>query len=246
MRVIGYARCSTKDKQDITRQVRDLEAMGAAEVLTERESGAVSDRPILDNLLSNIETGDTLAVTEVSRLTRNLHHLCHLLEDAEARKYRIVCGTLEVDYTATVDPMHRAMLLVMGVFSEMERGVTVERIKSGLANAKSNGAKTGRPKKKAEDIPEPVKELLPYYLRGDFGKSEYARRAHVSRTALYKYLELMDVQDTHGAITTDNIPPNVKLLYDDYKTGKINKTLYAKMAGISRPTLDKYLKIIEG
>lgn len=47
-------------------------------------------------------------------------------------------------------------------------------------------------------------------------------------------------------LTIDDIPEKVKKYYQMFKEGNISKTDYAKMCGISRPTLDKYLTIIHG
>jgi len=153
-----------------------------------------NDRPQLELLLSKIARGDTLAVTEVSRLSRSVHHLCHILELAEKERIRLVCGSLVADYNTDVgvDPMVRAMMLLMGVFSELERNLTVERIKSGLANAKAGGVKMGRPKKTSKNVPDGVKELLPDFRAGKFNKSEFAKKAGISRPALYKYLRLLE------------------------------------------------------
>jgi len=153
-----------------------------------------NDRPQLELLLSKVASGDTLAVTEVSRLTRSVHYLCHILELAEKERIRLVCGSLVADYSSDtgIDPMIRAMMLLMGVFSELERNLTVERIKSGLANAKAGGVQMGRPKKTAENVPNGVKKLLPEFLAGKFNKSEFAKKAGISRPALYKYLRLLE------------------------------------------------------
>lgn len=187
----GYARCSTVDKQDITRQIRDLKAVGAQEIFEERASGSSPIRTVLDTLLKKIKPGDTLCVTEVSRLTRDTGQMVEILSHLEKNKIRLECGTIVADYTATVDIMQRAMLLIMAVFAELERGLTVERIKSGLKNAKAEGARLGRPKTTMDDVPDIVSELLPQYMAGEFGKAEYARLAGISRPALYKYLSLL-------------------------------------------------------
>jgi len=260
----GYARCSTTDKQDITRQVRDLLAAGAHEITEERASGALPIRPALDTLFAKLQTGDTLAVTEVSRLTRNVGHMVDILAHLEENKIRLECGTIVADYTQGVDIMQRAMLLIMAVFAELERGLTVERIHSGLKNAKAGGAKLGRPKITLEDVPEVVRDLLPRYMAGEFRKAEYARLAGISRTALYKYLALLGVSEPdtpcttrvgsggkkgvsgRAPVTMDTIPAAVHQLYPDYLAGELRKTDYAKMAGISRTTLDKYLALLAG
>lgn len=246
----GYARCSTADKQDITRQIRDLKAVGVQEIYEERISGVAPLRVGLDTLLQKIKPGDTLAVTEVSRLTRNVGHMVNILAHLEENKIRLECGTIVADYTQGVDIMQRAMLLIMAVFAELERGLTVERIKSGLKNAKAEGAKLGRPKTTIEDIPEIVLTLLPRYMAGEFSKAEYVRLAGISRTALYKYLRLLEVStpdvNYYGRpkTTAADIPATVRQLYPDYTGGKLRKQDYAKMAGISRTTLDKYLALL--
>jgi len=248
MPTYGYARCSTKDKQDIRRQLRDLTALGADEIFQECASGALQDRPEFAKLLAKIKKGDTVAATEVSRLSRSLHQLCHIAEDAETHGVRLVCGSIVLDYTAEkVDPMHVAMFKIMGVFAELERGLTVERIKSGLHNAKEQGARMGRPRKTAEDIPQKVLELLPEYRAGKFTKIEFAKRAGIARSALYKYLGLLDAGDVHegqAKKTAEDIPQTVISLLSDFKAGNLKKSEFAAIAGISRPTLDKYLNLL--
>lgn len=193
MRILGYARCSTEEsRQDIDRQARDLFALGAEEIFKEYVSGAKPDKPELAKLLTNLAEGDTLCTTEVSRLTRSIHQLCHIVDEAKTRKIRLKCGSLELDCTTgNADPMVLTMLYMMGVFAELERGLTVERIKSGLANAREKGTAVGRPRKTAVDVPERVKMLLPDINAGKHSKAEYAKILGISRPSLYKYLRLL-------------------------------------------------------
>ena len=44
----------------------------------------------------------------------------------------------------TATPAGRAMFQMLGVFAEFERGIIVERVKSGLARARSQGKRLGR------------------------------------------------------------------------------------------------------
>ena len=84
------------------------------------------------------------------------------------------------------------MLHIMGVFAELERGLTVERIKSGIASAREKGAVLGRPRKTAAEVPEAVKKLHPDYQAGKINKTEYAKKAGITRPSLYKYLRLLE------------------------------------------------------
>ena len=196
MKIHGYARCSTtEDKQDIERQTRELTAKGAETIHKEYASGSKTDRSELMHLLESLGKGDTLAATEVSRITRSLHHLCHIVEDAENRKIRLLLGSLEVDYTnGKPDPAALAMLQVMGVFAEYERSVTVERIVSGMRHARAKGAVMGRPRKTAADVPQAVQALWPRYKAGEINKTEYAKLTGMTRPSIYKYIRLLSAE----------------------------------------------------
>jgi len=193
-KIYGYARCSTSEsKQDIERQIRELRKMGATEIFQEYEKGVAIKRPKYQMLISSLSEGDTIICTEVSRLTRDLRQLCEFLEICTQKKIKLILGALALDCGAdTPDAMKIAMLQIMGVFAEYERKVTVERIYSGLANAKEKGAKFGRPKMTAASVPDEVKKHWKDYKSGKIRKSEYARITGVSRPTMYKYIELLN------------------------------------------------------
>jgi len=238
----GYARCSTKeDRQDIGRQEQELSARGAIQVFSEYISGAAAAKPELENLLSVIEGGDTLATTEVSRLSRSVHQLCHFEDIAREKKIKLELGSLTLDFASeTEDPMSRAMYYMMGIFAELERGVTVERIKSGIANAKDKGVPMGRPRKTAKDVPAAVKKLLPAYLEGRFTQTEFAKRVGISRQSLHKYLRLLECKELPVVV-----PENVRLLYPRFKAGEFNKSEFAEIVGVARNTIKKYIAVLE-
>ena len=70
----GYARCSTDEsKQDISRQIKELQAMDVSRenIYLEYASGSSDDRVELKRLLAAVGHGDTIVATEVSRITRS-------------------------------------------------------------------------------------------------------------------------------------------------------------------------------
>jgi DNA invertase Pin-like site-specific DNA recombinase len=192
-KVYGYARCSTNEtKQDITRQLRELRDMGAEEIYHEYESGTKINRVELGKVMGHIRAGDSLVVTEVSRITRSLKQLCEVIELVKQRKLKLVIGTFIIDCTGEeIDAMTVAMLQMMGVFSELERKMTVDRIKSGLINARRKGSLLGRPKFKVKDLPPKVLEMWPLYQSGVLSKSDFAAVCKVSRPTIYKYIALL-------------------------------------------------------
>ena len=191
-----YCRCSTNEKkQDINRQVMELKKMGVTDekyIYKEYISGTSKNKPELEKLKSIVTSGDTICATEPSRITRSTKQLCEIIEFCKEKHLRLELGNFVVDCTKKLDPMTEGMLKMMGVFSELERNMISERVKSGIENAKQKGKKIGRAKSSINNIP---KEVIKYY--------------------------------------------------EFYKTNKINKTTYAKMCGVTRPSIYKYIKIIE-
>lgn len=193
----GYARASTNsDKQDIGRQKRELMAIGIKEhnIFWEYESGSHEDREKLQQLLETVKQGDTIACTEVSRLSRSTKQLCEILEFVEKNRIKLIVGTFIVDCrNDDIDPMTMGMLRMMAVFAQMERDITIQRIKSGMDNARAKGRHIGRNKTMADDIPSIFFRYYPQYTKGNINLSEFARLTSLSRNSVYKYLKIVDV-----------------------------------------------------
>ena len=163
--IYGYARCSTNEsRQDINRQKRELKAMGVEEdahIYWEYESGTKTDRAELQKLLGIIQSGDSIATTEVSRLTRSTKHLCEILQIVQEKHVRLVIGSFVVDCRSEdIDPMTKGMLMMWGVFSEMERDIISQRVKSGMENARAKGKHIGRPKVTIANLPQKFLQLF--------------------------------------------------------------------------------------
>ena len=195
--IYGYARCSTNEElQDINRQIRELIQLGAAEenIYREYESGMKNDRVELQRLLSAVEAGYTIVATEVSRITRSTKQLCEIIELAKDRHIKLVLGSFIVDCTKELDPMTEGMLKMMGVFSELERNIISQRVKSGLQNAKAKGVAIGRPATSEDTIPSTFFKYYPKYKRGEINKAEFARLCSVSYPTIFKYIAIVEGQ----------------------------------------------------
>lgn len=193
--VYGYARCSTNEKmQDINRQVRELKQQGATDttIYLEYESGTKENRAELNKLLNTVKSGDTVLATEVSRITRSTKQLCDIIDLAKERHMKLILGSFVVDCSKELDPMTEGMLKMMGVFSELERNMISQRVKSGMQNAKSKGKTIGRPPVTADDIPGKFYKYYPKYKNGEFGKKELSRLCELSYPTIYKYLRIVE------------------------------------------------------
>lgn len=193
----GYCRCSTNDtKQTVERQIREVVEMGAERTLvyTEYESGTKRNRIELNRLLDVLKSGDVLFVTELSRISRSMKDLIDILGILKDKKIKVVLGNFVLDFTkGDVDPMVMGMVNMMGVFAEMEREITVQRIKSGLENAKANGKTLGRVKTTIDTIPPLFKKYYADYKAHKIKVTELGRLSNIkSRTTVYKYIKLME------------------------------------------------------
>ena len=149
-RVALYARVST-DKQSTENQLRELRDVAARmgwnvveEFIDRGISGAKGrkDRPRLDALLKGVarKEFDIVAAWSVDRLGRSLIDLVGLLQELHSIGVDLYLHQQGIN---TTTPAGKALFGMMGVFAEFERGMIVERVKSGMARARKNGTKSG-------------------------------------------------------------------------------------------------------
>ena len=191
----GYSRCSTNEgKQDINRQVRELKEAGADVVYMEYEHGDAKVKSQQQAMFAEAEPGDTIIVLEVSRLARSTQQLCEIIERIREKRLRLVIvGSITLYCRdGQADPMSEAFLQMAGVFSHLELAMIRARVRSGMANAAAKGAKIGRPQVTADNLPATFLRHYPAYKKGKLNVSELARVCDLSRTTVYKYIELLE------------------------------------------------------
>lgn len=193
--IYGYARCSTDEtKQDISRQVLELKKLGATDqtIYLEYQSGTKTDRIEFLKLMNIVTVGDTIISTEVSRITRSTKQLCDVIDYAKDKHIKLIFGTFTVDCTKDLDPMTEGMLKMMGVFSELERNMISQRVKSGMSSAKAKGKAIGRPMTTSNEIPTIFFKHYPMFKSSVINKKEFSRLCHLSYPTIYKYIGLVE------------------------------------------------------
>lgn len=147
-RVFAYARVSTAD-QNPDNQLREIEAAGfrvtSQRLVSETISGstAASQRPGFARLLVKLEAGDVLVVTKLDRLGRSAMDVRATVEHLASIGVRVHCLALGgADLTSAAGKM---VMQVLASVAEFERDLLIERTQSGLARARSQGKKSGRP-----------------------------------------------------------------------------------------------------
>ena len=194
MTIFGYARCSTDaDKQDINRQIRELKAAGATEIVFEYEHGDSKVKQQQELMLDRTQAGDTIITLEVSRLARSTQQLCEIIDVINKKHLRlIIIGSITLDCrNGKPDPMSEAFLQMAGVFSQLELAMIRARVRSGMENARVKGKLIGRPRTTKDDIPPAFYRHYPSFAAGQMNVSELARVCRLSRPTVYKYLSII-------------------------------------------------------
>jgi len=198
--IYGYARCSTNENmQDITRQFRELEKLGVSKenIFAEYESGMKTDRVQLNKLLNVVSNEDTIIATEASRISRSIKQLLEVLEFAKDKKIKLILGSFVVDFTNSIpDPMTLATVQLMAVFSELERNIISERVKSGMENARAKGKQIGRKIVTKENIPEKFLKYYQLYKEGRITKVMLSEFTKISYPTCLKYCKMLECDKT--------------------------------------------------
>lgn len=149
MTVWAYYRVST-DKQDYESQkIGVVDYAGRAglkidkEVVDDGVSGTVlAEKRNLGILLEEMQEGDTIITSELSRLGRSTTDViktCNIIADRKVNCYLVKQG-MSIDQS----PMGKLMITIFSAFAEMERDLIAMRTKEGIARARASGKKIGR------------------------------------------------------------------------------------------------------
>lgn len=180
MTIYGYSRVSTLE-QSHGRQFKALEDYGVDKLFTEKISGAKKNRPEFDKMIKKLKEGDVVVVSELTRLSRSTSQLFKIAEDFQARGVQLVSIKEKIDSTSTTG---RLMFGMLSVLAQFEREIIVERTKEGLAVAKANGVKMGRPKVD----PDRMDLAVELYEGGNYIVSDIVRKTGISKATLYREL----------------------------------------------------------
>jgi DNA invertase Pin-like site-specific DNA recombinase len=150
MKAALYARVSTQNHhQDPEVQLRDLRDLCqrkgweiAGEYIDKGVSGTKQSRPELNRLMADasMKKFDVVAVWKFDRFARSSQHLLKALESFQGLGIAFVSHTEGIDTETVIGKM---VFTVLGAVAEMERSLTVERIRAGMRNAKAKGHKPG-------------------------------------------------------------------------------------------------------
>lgn len=146
--IVGYLRVSTC-RQHLTNQQEEIQRFAAGRHLsvdrwvTEIVSGKKNERERkLGPLLRRMKAGDTLIVTEISRLSRTLTDIMNIMGKCLHKKIKLY--TTKEGYTFDDTINSKVLCFAFGLVAEIERNLISLRTREALAARKANGAVLGR------------------------------------------------------------------------------------------------------
>jgi DNA invertase Pin-like site-specific DNA recombinase len=149
---IGYIRVSSVG-QNTARQAAQLEGLELDRIFEDRMSGKNTDRPALQAMLSHIREGDTVVVSSLDRLGRNLSDLSQLVEGMTSKGITVKFLKGDLTFNGQKNAMQELLLNLLGSVAQFERELIRERQLEGIELAKQKGVYKGRkPSLSTEDI----------------------------------------------------------------------------------------------
>jgi putative DNA-invertase from lambdoid prophage Rac len=182
-----YARVSTHDQHTLPLQIHALRQYAVKRgwmivaQIKEVGSGA-SQRELRTTLIAAARRRevDVVLVWRLDRWGRSVADLVSTLQELQHLGVGFVSLTEALDLTT---PAGRAMAGLLAVFAEFEREILRERVRAGLAHARLNGKRLGRP----PSVVHKGVEARKLYRQG-ISKSEIARQLQISRTSVRRLL----------------------------------------------------------
>lgn len=178
--LIGYARVSTTD-QNLNRQLDAIIAAGVDKrnIYQEKLSGTKRNRPELDRMIAELQQGDTVIISELTRLSRSTQDLFEISQLIESKGANI--KSLKESWLDTTTPHGRLLFTIFAGISQFERDLIADRTREGLASAKARGRVGGRPSKRNDK-----EDLVLMMVQAGKKIPEIVKATGLSRTSVYR------------------------------------------------------------
>lgn len=201
-RTYYYARVSSKD-QNLERQITAFKALGAEErdIITDKESGKDLNRTgysALKNAM--LRRGDTLVIKSLDRLSRNKSDIKNELQFFKDNGIRLkvidlptTMMDLPVGQEWIFEMVNNILIEVLGTIAEQERETIRQRQAEGIAAAKKNGKKLGRP---SIQFPANWNEIYHAWKDGNITAKIAMERTGTKRTSFYKLVKMTEKENS--------------------------------------------------
>jgi DNA invertase Pin-like site-specific DNA recombinase len=197
-KTIGYLRVSTadqdveKNKADILKLANDKQ-LGHVEFVDEKVSGIKDWRKRkLGQIFTTLQSGDTIIVSELSRLGRSTLQILEIMK--VAREKDVAVHAVKGGWSLNGSMESKIVLTMLAMMAEIERDLISERTKEGLRAVRARGVKLGRPKGPGRSKLDASREEILALLTNGATKAFVARRYETSQPNLYNWLNKNNIK----------------------------------------------------
>ena len=179
---VGYARVSSA-AQNEARQLEAFNGLDLYKIFVEKISAKDANRPLLKQMLEYVREGDTVYISDFSRIARNTKDLLDITEGLNKRGVKLVSLKESLD---TSTPAGKLMLTMIGAINTFERECLLERQREGIAIARREGKYKGR---KKVERPEQWDEVYNLYKTRQITGTDAIARLDLRRNTFYKFVK---------------------------------------------------------
>ena len=191
--IIGYLRVSTEkqnpeNQRDEIRRFSEEKSLAVNSWIVETASGKLPYRKRkLGRLLRKLKAGDTLIVTEISRLSRSLTEIMSIM--GYCLEKEVCIYTTKERYTFDNSINSKVLCFAFGLVAEIERNLISMRTKEALALKRAEGVRLGR--RPGSDVKMQVirdnSDRIEAMLASGMTVSKICRKIGISRNTWYKF-----------------------------------------------------------
>jgi DNA invertase Pin-like site-specific DNA recombinase len=186
LRKIGYIRVSSEN-QNLKRQLQQLKEIGMDLIFQEKVSGATTNRKELQKMLENLKAGDTIYVTDLTRITRSTQDLFTLINKIREKKAFLISLKDTWLNLSEDNPYSQFLITIMAGVNQLERDLIKMRQREGIEIAKKEGKYKGRVKKYHADHAG-MNYALKLYHEGNMTVKKISEITNISKASIYRKL----------------------------------------------------------
>jgi DNA invertase Pin-like site-specific DNA recombinase len=194
----GYVRISSK-QQNEARQLETMKNQGIDErdIFIDKQSGKDFDRPSYQALKNILRSGDTIVFDSITRMGRNMDDTLveyrYFVENGINLQFvkEPMLNTDSQQDDVILKAIQQAVLVVLSAFAEKERDEIRTRQAEGIAVAKKNGVKFGRP---SMELPSNWNELYDQWKSGQIKAVEFMAKVNMKKATFYKKVKEYESQ----------------------------------------------------
>ena len=194
MTTIAYLRISTGGQELNNQRLAILDYAHRNQLQVDKflETQASSRKTIkergIDGLFSEVEPGDLILISELSRLGRSVGQIIQLVDEIIKRQVRLIAIKENIQLDGKQDIQSKMMVTMFGLFAEIERDLISERTKEGLIAARAKGKVLGRPKGNGKSRLDGKETEITMLMGKKVPKASIAKIMGVSRATLLNFI----------------------------------------------------------